>query len=77
MTDKNTELLEVLFTDTIEALLARVRSGEATASDLNVARQLLKDNGIEAIATPTNPLGSLAASLPVFSDEEKEQFNLN
>jgi hypothetical protein len=32
-------------------LLQRVRNGEATAADLNVARQFLKDNGVEV----TNP----------------------
>ena len=31
-----------------EDLLARIRSGQATAAELNVARQMLKDNGIEA-----------------------------
>ena len=35
-----------------------------TASELNVIRQYLKDNGIEAIATESNPLGQLTEALP-------------
>lgn len=39
--------LEEIHDALTEALLARVRNGEATAADLNVARAFLKDNGIE------------------------------
>jgi hypothetical protein len=42
-------MLERLHTATVAALLDRINSGEATASDLNVARQLLKDHGITAL----------------------------
>lgn len=38
------------------------------AAILNVARQFLKDNKIEAIAAPGTPLHDLA-DLPVFEDE--------
>jgi hypothetical protein len=38
------------------------------AAILNVARQFLKDNKIEAIAAEGSPLGDLA-DLPVFEDE--------
>lgn len=63
-------------------LLDRLKNGEkvvaggeavvvkASASTLNVIRQFLKDNGIEAVRTPKNPLGRLAANLPSFNDEE-------
>jgi len=47
--DKKLQLLETLHTVLIENLLDKVKSGEAKAGDLNVARQLLKDNGIECI----------------------------
>lgn len=76
MAERN-KLLEQLFDETVHSLLTKIRSGEAAASDLNVARQMLKDNGIEAIPTPRNPLGSLAKELPVFSDEETEKYSLN
>ena len=62
--DKKLQLLETLHTVLIENLLDKVKSGEAKAGDLNVARQLLKDNGIECIPAPESPFGDLMASLP-------------
>ena len=50
--------------------LAIVNRGGATAADLNVARQMLKDNGISAIPTESNPLGKLKDALPFQSTEE-------
>lgn len=52
-----------------EQLLARVESGEATASELNVARQFLKDNGIDGTVEQSDPLANLAKILP-FTDKE-------
>jgi len=40
------QLLASLHRGVIEALLAKVNSGDATAADLNVARALLRDNNI-------------------------------
>jgi len=60
------ELHEVL----AEELLKRVKDPEAKASDLNVARQFLKDNGIEAIPTDNSPLKSLVDELPFETEEE-------
>jgi len=54
-------------------LLRRVLSGEANPAELNAAIKFLQNNGIEAQATETNPLGQLAASLPTFDDEDIEQ----
>jgi hypothetical protein len=51
-------------------LLRRIKSGEASATDLNVARQFLKDNGIEALPTAHNPIGNLLADLPFPSAQE-------
>ena len=62
--DKKLELLENLHTVLIENLLDKVKSGEAKAGDLNVARQLLKDNGIECIPTANNPMEDLMSNLP-------------
>jgi len=62
--DKKLELLQNLHTVLIENLLDKVKSGEAKAGDLNVARQLLKDNGIECIPTANNPMEDLMSSLP-------------
>ena len=62
--DKKLELLQNLHTVLIENLLDKVKSGEAKAGDLNVARQLLKDNVIECIPTEKNPIEDLMSSLP-------------
>ena len=45
-------------------LLNKVRDPEAKSSDLNVARQFLKDNGIDAIPVDNSPLGKLMNELP-------------
>lgn len=48
----------------------RVQSGEATPADLNVARQLLRDNGI--MSAPNNkPVIKLADRLPSFDDNDE------
>ena len=47
--EKKLELLENLQTVLIQELLGKIKCGEAKPGDLNVARQLLKDNGIECI----------------------------
>jgi len=44
-------------------ILRRKRLG-ITASELNVARQLLKDNGIDAVPVEGSPLKSLLDELP-------------
>lgn len=45
-------------------MLTTLSGGEATAADLNVIRQFLKDNKIEAAAVQDNPLDKLAKTLP-------------
>ena len=65
MSEKLKELHEVLATE----LLKRVKDPEAKASDLNVARQFLKDNGIEAIPVENSPLKSLVDELPFDTEE--------
>jgi hypothetical protein len=66
------ELLKKLHTGMCETLLARIESGEATAADLGVARQFLKDNGIDASATQSQPLVNLARTLPFDPEAERE-----
>lgn len=63
-TDKLYGLQDIL----IDEFIQRIQSGEATPSDLNAARQMLKDNGIHAQVTNENPLGNLVDLLP-FRDE--------
>lgn len=68
------ELLAALQLATVEELLAKVLSGEATAADLNVARALLKDNNITSVPAPGSPLEALTHSLPFTGDEETSPY---
>ena len=45
-------------------LVRKIRSGDYTAADFNVARQFLKDNGVEQAAVPGTPTHDLASTLP-------------
>jgi len=65
-----TKTLKTLHEVLAEELLKRVKDPEAKASDLNVARQFLKDNGIEAIPTDNSPLKSLVDELPFNTEED-------
>jgi hypothetical protein len=67
------ELLELLHKTLAENLLARINDPEAKASDLNVARQFLKDNNIEGLAAEGSPLGELVKTLPSFGDEGADE----
>jgi hypothetical protein len=56
-------------TDAIE----KMDAGEkGLAALLNVARQFVKDNGIEAMPTPDGPLGTLAGKLQQFPFDPTE-----
>lgn len=68
-------ILEELHIETAKDLLKRIKSGEATPGEISAALKMLKDNGIEAIPTPENPLGQLADSLPQFTDEEANELH--
>ena len=62
--DKSLKIMKTLHYELAKDLLDKVRSGEAKAGDLNVARQFLKDNGIECIPVENNPMEELMNSLP-------------
>ena len=47
-----------------DVLLDKVKSADAKAGDLNVARQFLKDNRIECIATQGSKMEDLMINLP-------------
>lgn len=59
------ELLEFLHEEVAKHLLAKLRSGEATAADVSAAIKFLKDNGIEAMVTKGSPVGDLLEGLDV------------
>ena len=62
--NKKIKLLETLHTVLFRELLGRIESGDAKPGDINVAIQLLKDNGIECIPTEKSPMEDLMSNLP-------------
>ena len=62
--DKSLKIMKTLHYELAKDLLDKVRSGEAKAGDLNVARQFLKDNGIECIPVENSPMTELMNNLP-------------
>jgi len=56
--------MEALHGALAAALADKIRSGEFTAAELAVARQFLKDNGVDAIPTEANGLHELQRALP-------------
>lgn len=72
MSKATTAAMEALHGALATALANKIASGEATAADLAVARQFLKDNGIDAIPTESNGIGKLAQQLPFATADEDE-----
>jgi hypothetical protein len=66
------EELELLHAALARALSDKIKTGEATAADLSVARQFLKDNGVESLPTGGNPIGALREQLPFPTNEQEE-----
>ena len=64
------EKLSQLHQELAEKLLERVRDPKAKSSDLNVARQFLRDNGIDAVPTDNSPLQRLIDEMP-FNEKPK------
>ena len=62
--DKNLKILKTIHYELAKHILDLIKSGEAKAGDLNVARQFLKDNGIECIPTENNGMEDLMKNLP-------------
>jgi hypothetical protein len=70
MTKKLDLIYEAMQEALAQGLLDRIRSGEATAADMNVARQLLKDNNITSVPKPGDPIANLVHTLPFTGDED-------
>jgi hypothetical protein len=60
----NEKKLSELHNKLTDKLLEKIRDPEVKASDLNVARQFLKDNNIDCSPTENNSIGKLAEELP-------------
>ena len=64
--DKLRELHVIL----AEKLLEKIKDPDAKSADLNVARQFLRDNGIDAVPTDDSPLQKLIDEMP-FNEKSK------
>jgi hypothetical protein len=64
----NKQILEQIHTALCQELLRKIQDGSATATELNVARQMLKDNGIDCAPSASQPMLNLAKIMPF--DEE-------
>ena len=53
-----------------QKLLEKVKDPECKSADLNVARQFLRDNGIDAVPTDNSPLQKLIDEMP-FDEKQK------
>jgi len=60
----NEETLGQIHAALASELLNRIRDGEATPTDLNVARQMLKDNNITVTPASGSPLLNILEELP-------------
>ena len=58
------ETLKELHKRLAERLLDRIKQDDVKASDLNVARQFLRDNNIDCVPVEGSPLQKLADELP-------------
>ena len=63
------ETLSDLHESLAKELLRKIKSGDATTSELSVAVKFLKDNGIEAEFIQDSSIANLLSSLPTFKDE--------
>lgn len=68
----NEETLKAIHNALCTDLLHKIQSGEASSADLSVARQFLKDNGIDCAAGEGTPLHNLALSLPFDEDGNRK-----
>lgn len=76
--DTTKDTLDMLFRGLGEELLRRIQKREASASDLAVARQFLKDNGISGDPTANNTLSTLHRGiLDINEDDLPDQTHLN
>jgi hypothetical protein len=64
----NKKILEQIHNALADELLRKIMDGSATATELNVARQFLKDNGIDCAPSASQPMLNLAQIMPF--DEE-------
>tara|TARA_B110000503_G_C7031482_1_gene364196 strand:+ start:578 stop:796 length:219 start_codon:yes stop_codon:yes gene_type:complete len=65
---KMKKIMEDLHKELAEKLLATVRDPESRASELNVVRQFLKDNAINAVPVDDSVMRRILSELPFDED---------
>ena len=68
----NDDILGALYDETVNALLAKIKDGTATAADLAVARAMLRDQGIapaKGTHAATEKLKRETLPFPAHSDD--------
>ena len=58
------ELLNKLWDLTVNRLIEKLESGDFTSQDINVARQLLRDHGVNVEDVSESPIADLSRVLP-------------
>lgn len=58
------EKLSRLWDLTVDRLIERLESGEASSQDINVARQMLRDHGVNVADVDESPIADLSKVLP-------------
>lgn len=64
------ELQDLIHKALAKEFLAQIKSGEASPSLLNAARQYLKDNGVTGLPVMGTPLATLTEALPFDCEPE-------
>lgn len=64
MKDHKQELMERLWDLTVHTLIDRITVGSASAQELNIARQMLKDHSVTVADVEESPLGDLSDLIP-------------
>jgi hypothetical protein len=62
------QTLSMLHELTAQALIDRIKSGEATSADLNAAIKFLKDNDISCVVSQNDPMKELIDKLPDYDE---------
>ena len=65
-----TDKLRTLHTILAEKLVEKITDPDVKSADMNVARQFLRDNGIDAVPTDDSPLQRLIDEMP-FNEKPK------
>jgi len=67
----------LLYELTLDSLIARLKSEDVSAADINAARQMMKENGIQGGKAMEDKEAQVALAFPVFKRPEEEGYGSN